>query len=253
MANREQATHRGRLLTNCSSTKTMELELCVASLEAARLAAQLPIHRIETCNALEHGGLTPPLGMVQWIAQTFHELEQHVLIRQRPGGFHYSYDEIVVMRNDILHFQQLGVKGVVIGALTAEKTIDKDALGALIRAAGGMDLTFHRAFDEVADWKKTIDELVKLGFRRILTSGQRSSVTEGLDNLREMVEYAAGRIEIMAGGGVRPENIKAVAETGVNAIHFSGTVSTEKDPGSLFAMAMSTVNTELVTQLINNK
>lgn len=230
----------------------MELELCVASLEAARLATRLPIHRIETCAALEQGGLTPPLGMVEWIAQTFHELEQHVLIRQRPGGFHYTYDEIVVMRNDITHLRKLGVKGVVIGALTAEKTIDKDAIGALIRAAGDMDLTFHRAFDEAADWKKTIDELVKLGFRRILTSGQRSTVTEGLDNLSEMVAYAAGRIEIMAGGGVRPENIKAVAETGVNAIHFSGTVSVEKDPGSLFAQATSTVNPELVAQLIKN-
>lgn len=230
----------------------MELELCVASLEAARLATQLPVQRIETCSALEQGGLTPPVGMVQWIAQTFHELEQHVLIRQRPGGFHYSYDEIVVMRNDILYMRQLGVKGVVIGALTNEKMIDKDAMSALVRAAGGMDLTFHRAFDEVADWKKTVDELVKLGFRRILTSGQRSSVTEGLDNLSEIVAYADGRIEIMAGGGVRPENIRAVAETGVNAIHFSGTVSVEKDPGSLFAMAMSTIHPELVAQILKN-
>lgn len=228
----------------------MELELCVASLEAARLATQLPITRIETCVALEQGGLTPPVGMVQWIAQTFHELEQHVLIRQRPGGFQYSYDEIVVMRNDIQYMRQVGVKGVVIGALTAEKMIDKDAIGALTRASGDMDLTFHRAFDEVADWKKTIDELVRLGFRRILTSGQRATVSEGLDNLQEMVAYANGRIEIMAGGGVRPENIRAVAETGVNAIHFSGTVSLEKDPGSLFAQALSTVNPELIRELI---
>jgi copper homeostasis protein len=227
----------------------MQLELCVASPEAARLASTLPVSRIETCVALEQGGLTPTPGMVSWIHQTF-QLEQHVLIRQRPGGFHYTYDEIVVMRNDILEFQRLGVKGVVIGALTADKMPDKDALGAWQRAASGMDLTFHRAFDEVADWKKTMDQLVNMGFKRILTSGQASSVAEGLETLAEMVSYAAGRIEIMAGGGVRPENIKAVAETGVNAIHFSGTTMQRVDEGSLFAADLGRIDQTLIKRML---
>src|ERR1044072_6573250 len=107
----------------------MELELCVASLESARLATTLPINRIETCVALEQGGLTPTTGMVSWIQQTFHELEQHILIRHRAGGFVYTYAEIVTMRNDMLVFERIGVKGIVIGALTADRELDKDALG----------------------------------------------------------------------------------------------------------------------------
>ena len=231
----------------------MELELCVASLEAARLAATLPIDRIETCVALEQGGLTPTTGMVSWIHQTFHELEQHVLVRCRAGGFHYSYDEVVVMRNDILELQKLGVKGVVIGALTENRELDKDALGAWHRAAGDMDLTFHRAFDEAADWKKTMDQLVNMGFRRILTSGQAASVAEGKDTLAEMVRYAAGRIEIMAGGGVRPDNVAALKETGVSAIHFSGTTLKTIDGESRFSAEVNRIDPALVQAILSKK
>jgi copper homeostasis protein len=228
----------------------MELELCVASLESARLASTLPIARIETCVALEHGGLTPTTGMVSWIHQTFHELEQHILIRHRAGGFRYTYDEIVTMRNDILEFQRLGVKGIVIGALTADGQLDKDALGAWQRAAPGMDFTFHRAFDEVADWKKTMDQLINMGFKRILTSGQAASVDLGIATLEEMVGHAAGRIEIMAGGGVRPQNIAAVKATGVSAIHFSGTVSQTVSEGSLFAADLNCVDGYLIREIL---
>lgn len=211
----------------------MKLELCVGSLEAARLASQLPVDRIETCNALEQGGLTPSTAMVAWIKNTF-DLEQHVLIRQSAGGFCYTYDEIVVMRDQILQFRELDVHGVVIGALTSTGQIDTTALEAWKRAAGEMDLTFHRAFDEVSDWKKALDELVKLGFKRILTSGHTQNVAEGKSCLVEMITYAAGRIEIMAGGGVNEQTVREIANIGLDAIHFSGTVEAVKDPASLF-------------------
>jgi len=226
----------------------MEYELCVASLEAARIASTLPLTRIETCTALEQGGLTPTTGMVSWIHSTFH-LEQHILIRQRAGGFQYSYDEILVMRDDVMKFREIGVKGIVVGALKSDGSLDKDALEAWHRAAGNMDLTFHRAFDEVKDWKKTMDQLINMGFRRILTSGQAASVAKGLEGLKEMVEYAAGRIEIMAGGGVRPDNAGVVKETGVNALHFSGTVSKTVDESSLFSAVLNVPDRELILQL----
>lgn len=224
--------------------------MCVASPEGARVAATLPIQRIETCVSLENGGLTPSPGMVSWIRDTFHELEQHVLIRQRGGGFHYSYDEIVIMRNDIVLFAEMGVKGVVVGALDAAGQPDRGVLEVFHRAAGGMDLTFHRAFDEVADWKKAIDVLVSLGFRRILTSGQAENVEKGASRLRELVAYADGRIEIMAGGGVRPSNIAVVKETGVNAIHFSGTRQQPADGQSLFAADRNIVDPALLTDIL---
>jgi copper homeostasis protein len=225
----------------------MQYELCVASPEAARIAEKAGVDRIETCTALGLGGLTPTLGMVGWIQSTF-DLEQHVLIRQRAGGFEYSYDEIVVMRDDILRFRDLGVKGFVIGALKDGKP-DTGVLETWARAAGSADLTFHRAFDDIADWKAALDRLVTLGFRRILTSGQSASVSEGLERLREMVSYASGRIEIMAGGGVRPENRDSVIATGVDAIHFSGTRSEKFDPESLFAADLSVPDEELIKLL----
>lgn len=228
--------------------KAPELELCVASLEGARIASNMPVTRIETCVALEQGGLTPSVGMVAWIQSTF-DLEQHVLIRQRAGGFTYSYDEILVMRDDILRFREAGAKGVVIGALTTNGDLATDALGAWHRAAGDMDLTFHRAFDEVRDWKKAMDQLIVMGFKRILTSGQAASVEAGLETLSEMVAYAAGRIEIMAGGGVRPTNKEAVIATGVNAVHFSGTITTMRDEGSLFATQASIPDEALIREL----
>ncbi len=227
----------------------MQLELCVASLESARFATTLPIDRIETCVALEQGGLTPTTGMVSWIHTTFHELEQHVLIRSRAGGFHYSYDEIVVMRNDILEFQKIGVKGVVIGALKADFSLDTDALSAWHRAAGDLDLTFHRAFDEVKDWKTAMNQLINMGFKRILTSGQAKSVDLGIVTLEEMVQFATGRIEIMAGGGVRPDNISLVKETGVDAIHFSGTTSQQIDENSLFTIEANRLNESLLKEI----
>ena len=100
-------------------------ELCVASVQAARMASELPVNRIETCTALEAGGLTPTPGFVSWIQNTF-DLEQHVLIRQRAGGFIYSYDEILVMRDDILAMRQIGVAGVVVGALDKNGQPDPD-------------------------------------------------------------------------------------------------------------------------------
>lgn len=156
--------------------------MCVGTLEGARLAAKYEVDRIETCIALEQGGLTPTEAMVSWIDQTF-DLEQHILIRQRAGGFVYNYDEILVMREQILSMKQLKVKGVVIGALTEEGKIDLSALENWKRAAGDLDLTFHRAFDELEDWRTGMEQLIKMGFKRILTNGQAPNVSEGKETL----------------------------------------------------------------------
>jgi copper homeostasis protein len=215
----------------------MKLEMCVGSLEAARMASKYKVDRIETCSALEQGGLTPTKSMVSWIHNTF-QLEQHVLIRQRAGGFCYDYDELLIMRDQISTMREIGVAGVVIGALTPEHELDIDTLETWKRTAGNLDLTFHRAFDDVKDWKKGLDQLVKMGFKRILSSGQQPTVSAGLGRLKEMVDYAAGRIEIMAGGGVSNGLLSDLKQTGVNAIHFSGTSRTLIDEISLFSTTL---------------
>jgi copper homeostasis protein len=228
----------------------MKLEMCVGSLEAARMASEYKVDRIETCIALEQGGLTPTKSMVTWIHNTF-QLEQHVLIRQRAGGFCYDYDELLIMRDQINTMREIGVTGVVIGALTPEHELDVDTLETWKRTAGNLDLTFHRAFDDVKDWKKGIDQLVKMGFKRILSSGQQPTVSAGLGRLKEMVDYAAGRIEIMAGGGVTKDLLQPLITTGVNAIHFSGTSATIIDETSLFSTTLLLPNEEKTRALVH--
>lgn len=227
----------------------MKLEMCVGSLEAARMASEYKVDRIETCIALEQGGLTPTKSMVSWIHNTF-QLEQHVLIRQRAGGFCYDYDELLIMRDQIVTMRDIGVAGVVIGALTPDFEVDVTTLETWKRAAGNLDLTFHRAFDDVKDWKKGIDSLVKLGFKRLLTSGQSASVATGLDRLTEICAYAAGRIEIMAGGGISNALIAPILKTGVNSIHFSGTSATIIDKESLFSTTLLLPNEEKTRAIV---
>lgn len=211
----------------------MNIEICVGTLEAARLVSRQPITRIETCIALEQGGLTPSKAMVSWIDKTF-DLEQHALIRVRAGGFVYTYDEIVVMRDQILELRDSGITGLVVGALTADRQLNLEALETWKRTAPNLDFTFHRAFDQVEDWKTAIDQLVKMGFKRILTSGSDRNVDQGLPKLKELVSYASGRIEIMAGGGVNAELVPELKTAGVDAIHFSGTSSVTVEPGTAF-------------------
>ncbi len=222
----------------------MKKELCVGTLEAARLAEKYALDRIETCICLEVGGLTPSSAMVKWIHETL-DVEQHVLIRQRAGDFNYSYDEIVVMRDQISELRSVGIKGVVVGALTADHSIHKEALEVWKRSAGNMDLTFHRAFDEVNDWKVALDLLVNLGFKRILTSGVSVSSSMTIA-AKELVEYANGRIEIMMGGGLKLDDVNELRAIGVQAVHFSGTSKQWLDEGGMFQFEALLPNEERI-------
>jgi copper homeostasis protein len=160
--------------------------------------------------------------MVSWIQNTF-DLEQHALIRVRAGGFVYNYDEIVVMRDQILELKDAGIKGLVVGALTKDFNLNLEALETWKRTAPNAEFTFHRAFDSINNWKTAMDQLIRMGFKRILTSGSDQTVAHGIRHLKELVSYANGRIEIMAGGGVKEELIPELKATGIDAVHFSGT------------------------------
>jgi copper homeostasis protein len=171
------------------------------------------------------------------------------LIRQRAGGFQYSYDEIVVMRDQILDMRSLRVKGVVVGALDQDGLPDKQALETWKRAAGDMDLTFHRAFDDVTDWEKSLERLITMGFTRVLTSGVCiSSEVEKASAL--LLEKANGRIEIMIGGGLKPRMVPVLKAVGVNALHFSGTEMKEVDHYSLFSAELLVPNEEKIKQYL---
>jgi copper homeostasis protein len=137
----------------------MKTELCAASLEAIRVAKELNFDRIELCQNLEQGGITPSFGMIEYAIA--YGIETHVLIRPRVGGFIYNEEELEVVIRDILACKSIGVHGIVFGALTNNNEIDRDAMKEIVSKCQGMQLTFHRAFDDCVDWKKSIDLLVE--------------------------------------------------------------------------------------------
>ncbi|MFM7007175.1 MAG: copper homeostasis protein CutC [Flavobacteriales bacterium] len=212
----------------------IQLELCAASIEALSLAKAYRFDRIELCQNLEQGGTTPSAGLIQQALDL--GLETHVLIRPRAGGFHYSPEELALIKQDVQFCCQMGVKGVVVGLLKANFEIDKEGLQALMACAPNLDWTFHRAFDESVDWKRSLDILLELGFKRVLTSGFASNVELGLPILGQMAAYANGRIEIMAGGGVNAGNMPKLSQLAhLAAVHFSATQKELLDEDSAFS------------------
>lgn len=229
----------------------MKIELCVASIEALQIVKDLRIDRIELCQNLEQGGMTPSHGFIEMAL--LNEIETHVLIRSRAAGFTYSEDEIQLMLNDIKDCRELGVKGIVIGALNLNKTIDRDAMLRMKEVAKDLEITCHRAFDDSFDWKNSMDVLIEAGINRILSSGLSSSVELGMPILTEMMKYAKSRIEIMVGGGVNLGNVQRILlDVQPDAIHFSGTSKLILDENSYFSETLLQIDKSKVEKLIHS-
>jgi copper homeostasis protein len=227
----------------------VRIELCAASIEAIEVAKKLHLDRIELCQDLEQGGLTPSAGLIEFAMKS--GLETHVLVRPRAGGFAYNSNELKVILNDVSFAKKLDAKGVVVGVLKSNFELDVDALKRIRDVAENMEVTFHRAFDETIDWKKSMNQLIELGFNRILTSGFASNVEIGFNNLKQMVKFAEDRIEIMPGGGVNAANIsKILKEINPNSIHFSGTIKTILDEDSAFSETILKVDEKRVKRLV---
>lgn len=200
----------------------MIIEVASNSLDSARVAQKAGADRIELFSNSVLGGTTPSYGLLKSVMAEL-TIPVNVLIRPRGGDFLYSEAEKQVIFEDIALCRELGVNGLVIGCLTPEGEIDQPYLKELIKACGDKEITFHRAFDCVADWKKAIDVLVDHGVKRILTSGLMNHAADGIKNLKAFVEYADDRITILAGGGIGAQNIEDIAEySGLNEFHLSG-------------------------------
>lgn len=199
------------------------IEICANSVESALKAQEGGAYRVELCAGIPEGGTTPSYGDILMARQGLLTTRLHVIIRPRGGDFLYSKLEKDIMLHDIKMAKQLGVDGVVLGCLTPEGEVDMESLRPMMEAAEGMDVTFHRAFDMCREPMKALEDIISLGCTRILTSGQESSAEQGIPLIRELVLKAKGRIIIMPGCGVRPENIAKIAlKTGANEFHFSG-------------------------------
>ena len=198
------------------------IEACCPDIESVRRAVQAGAKRIELCEELEIGGVTPSASLIRSTLDAAGKVPVNVLIRPRGGNFVYSPEEVEQMLQSIRDCKTAGVNGVVIGALRYDGSVDTDTLSRLVSEAGSLDITFHRAFDESSDLTKALEDIVGLGIRRILSSGGCPTAYEGRFVLRELILQAAGRISIMPGCGVRASNIEEIASvTGAKEFHGS--------------------------------
>jgi copper homeostasis protein len=227
----------------------MKVELCAASIEAVKIAREFDFDRIELCQNLEQGGITPSMGMIEYAIA--HGIETHVLIRPRPGNFIYAPDELEVMLRDIQLCKEIGASGVVIGAINAVGEIDRFFLNRVKKKSGDMQVTFHRAFDDSLDWKRSLEWLIEHGITRVLSSGMASKAETGIPILKSMKEFGGQRIEIMVGGGINAANIsRIISETSCDAVHFSGTSKVLLDEESLFSEPVLKVDEKKVRRIL---
>ena len=199
-----------------------ELEICANSVASCIEAEKGGATRVELCMGIPEGGTTPSAGMIREALDAI-KIPVHVIIRPRSGDFHYSAEELREMAYDIRLAKEMGAHGVVFGCLTPEGEYDVSANRMLLKEAEGMQITFHRAFDVCRNPHLLLQTLIaEGGFTRILTSGCAPTAPEGADLIHQLVEEAQDRIGIMAGCGVRPANLEALAKTsGAHMFHSS--------------------------------
>ena len=211
--------------------ENVKFEICSGSLQSALNAQEAGAHRVELCSALSLGGLTPSYGFIE-LARKRLKIDINVLIRPRQGDFLYDSDEGAVMIRDIIACAQMGVNGVVIGALDPFGNVDVDACRAMVAVAKhhGMSVTFHRAIDRACNIMAALEDVISVGADRVLSSGGKPTSLEGLETLAQMNAAAAGRIIIMPGGGVNAGNIGQILKgSGVQEIHFSGSQTIQSE------------------------
>lgn len=185
-------------------------EVCVESFSEALAAEKRGADRIELCDNLYLGGTTPSYGTIKMAMEKL-TIPAFPIIRPRGGNFHYSKEEIEIMKEDIKVCKSLGAKGVVLGVLTADNKVDFETLKELVDLASPMEVTFHKAVDELENPVEVIDRFVEIGVKRILSSGTKETALEGKDILDAMIKKADNRIIILIAGKVTSDNFEEVA------------------------------------------
>jgi copper homeostasis protein len=237
------------------------LEICCGSIDDAIEAERGGADRVELCSALFLGGLTPSLGTIQEAKRRL-KIPIMVMVRPRGGGFAYSEAELASMERDTEAAIEHGADGVVFGVLQSDGRIDIPHARRIRQSIGKRQAVFHRAFDVTPDPFEALEQLVDLGFTRVLTSGQKDSVPEGVELIKNLIDRAGDRIEVLPGGGIQVWNMKEMVERiGCRQVHLTawGTVvdtSTHARPAITFGGALYppedrylVTNAKLVRQL----
>lgn len=197
------------------------LEICAGSWDSVLAARDGGADRVELCSGLAEGGLTPSLGLIR-AACRLDGLKVHVLIRPRGGDFLYTETEAALMEDDIRSAIDAGADGVVVGSLTPDGDVDTLQLRRWVAAAGGRNVTFHRAFDLCRQPEQALQDIADCGCNRLLTSGQADKAINGLPLLARLVVRAGDRLSIMPGSGVNAANaVSILTATGAHELHAS--------------------------------
>lgn len=204
------------------SRQDYRFEVCANGVESCLAAQEGGADRVELCAGIPEGGTTPSYGEIKTARRLLTSTRLHVIIRPRGGDFLYTPLELERMTEDIGVCRELGADGVVFGCLTKDGEVDIEANRQLIRCAAGMSVTFHRAFDMCRNPQKALEDIISLGFNRILTSGQQPDALSGAKLLKELDRQADGRIILLAGCGVNENNIARLRSlTSLREYHFS--------------------------------
>ncbi len=199
----------------------MKVEIACSNFESVLNAHHAGADRIELCSALGLGGLTPSFALIKKAITVFQK-NVFVLIRPREGDFVYSDDELEIMLDDINLVKEMGAGGIVSGVLMTNHKIDIERTKLLVKAAGHLPFTFHRAFDLISDPIAGLISLENIGVKRILTSGQKPDALLGKELIKTLNDRASESISILAGAGINPTNVvEIVSYTGVNEVHLS--------------------------------
>ena len=197
------------------------VEICCGSLDDAIEAERGGADRVELCSALFLGGLTPSIGTIVEAKKRL-KIPIVVMIRPRGGGFCYSEAEMAAMERDTIAAVEQGADGIVFGILNPAGSLDEERCRRIRKLIGNRQAVFHRAFDVTPDPLRSLDQLVEMGFTRLLTSGQEDSVPEGLPLIKRLVDYAHDRIEVLPGGGIKLHTLRTVVEaTGCKQVHLT--------------------------------
>ncbi len=189
----------------------MLLELATFNIESVHIAVSSGVNRLELCEDYSSGGITPSLNFFSEARKLFHK-DIFVMIRPRPGSFVYSDDEFEKMLQSVETFKTLGADGFVSGFMTEDQTINENQLEIFTTECQPLPFTFHRAFDQVRDWKLGLDILLKYGCARVLTSGDGKTAEVGKGRLKDMMDYVKGELIILPGGGIRSNNLESILD-----------------------------------------